>query len=288
MAEPRLFHDPAALRAEIRQAQQAGKRVGLVPTMGALHQGHLSLVAQSQEACDVTVVTIFVNPTQFAPGEDFDKYPRTLDADLALLSTFDPVWVLVPPVEAMYLPGSSTVVKAPKVATAWEGAFRPDHFDGVATIVLKLFLAAPADAAYFGQKDFQQVRVIEQMVRDLMVPIEIVRCPTVREEDGLAMSSRNRYLSAEERQIALGIFRALREAAEQIAAGKSAAASLRRQVEEVMRQTGIGSIDYVAIVDPGTLESVQTIDAEVVILVAARVGTTRLIDNLLVAPPRAS
>lgn len=288
MAAPRLFDDPAALRAEIRKAQANGKRVGLVPTMGALHAGHLSLVAQSQKVCDVTVVTIFVNPTQFAPGEDFDKYPRTLDADLAQLSAFDPVWVLVPPVEAMYPPGSSTQVKAPDVATAWEGAFRPGHFDGVATIVLKLFLAAPADAAYFGQKDFQQVRVIEEMVRDLMVPIQIVRCPTVREEDGLAMSSRNRYLSPTEREFALGISRSLQDAAQRIEAGASDATEIRRHVEDEMRSAGISSIDYVAVADPVSLQSVQTIEAEIVILVAARVGTTRLIDNLLVAPPRAA
>lgn len=282
---PRVFHEPAGLRAAIRQAQAAGKRVGLVPTMGALHQGHLSLVAESQKACDLTVVTIFVNPTQFAPGEDFSKYPRTLDADLELLSEFDPVWVLVPEVDAMYPPGSTTEVKAPEIALPLEGTFRPIHFDGVATIVLKLFQVAPADAAYFGQKDYQQVRVIEEMVRDLLVPIEIVCCPIIREADGLAMSSRNRYLSPEEREIALSISRSLHETARQIEEGESNAQLLKDRMEQALRDAGIGEIDYVSVACPRTLKSVETIEGDVVILVAAKVGTTRLIDNVLVSPP---
>ncbi|PQO35773.1 pantoate--beta-alanine ligase [Blastopirellula marina] len=284
-SQPRVFYDPAQLRAEIRQAQADGKRVGLVPTMGALHPGHLSLVAQSQKSCDLTVVTIFVNPSQFAPGEDFAKYPRTLDADLQLLSEFDPVWVLVPEVDAMYPPGSTTVVKAPEIALPLEGTFRPIHFDGVATIVLKLFQVAPADAAFFGQKDFQQVRVIEEMVRDLLVPIEIVRCPIIREADGLAMSSRNRYLSPEEREIALSISRSLHEAAQQIAGGEADAQLMRGKIEQALHEAGIGEIDYVSIACPRTLKSVETIEGDVVILVAARVGTTRLIDNVLVPFP---
>ncbi|MFN3149572.1 pantoate--beta-alanine ligase [Bremerella sp.] len=282
---PRIFYEPAELRAEIRQAQTSGKRVGLVPTMGALHQGHLSLVAESQKSCDLTVVTIFVNPTQFAPGEDFSKYPRTLDADLELLSEFDPVWVLVPPVDAMYPPRSTTEVKAPAIALPLEGAFRPIHFDGVATIVLKLFQVAPADAAFFGQKDYQQVRVIEDMVRDLLVPIEIVRCPIIREADGLAMSSRNRYLSPEEREIALNISRSLHETVGQIEKGATSAQVLRDRIDQSLRGAGISEIDYVSIACPRSLKSVETIEGDVVILVAAKVGNTRLIDNVLVTPP---
>lgn len=282
---PRVFHDPAQLRAKIRRAQADGKRVGLVPTMGALHQGHLSLVAESQKVCDLTVVTIFVNPTQFAPGEDFTKYPRTLDADLQLLSEYDPVWVLVPEVDAMYPPGSTTEVKAPEIALPLEGTFRPIHFDGVATIVLKLFQAAPADAAFFGQKDYQQVRVIEEMVRDLLVPIEIVRCPIIREADGLAMSSRNRYLSPVEREIALSISRSLHEAVQRIADGETSALQLQDKMEQSLYEAGIGELDYVSIACPRTLKSVKTIEGDVVILVAARVGTTRLIDNVLVSFP---
>jgi len=282
---PRVFHDPALLRSEIRQAQADGKRVGLVPTMGALHPGHLSLVAESQKSCDLTVVTIFVNPTQFAPGEDFTKYPRTLDADLALLSEYDPVWVLVPEVDAMYPPGSTSEVKAPEIAQPLEGTFRPIHFDGVATIVLKLFQVAPADAAFFGQKDFQQVRVIQEMVRDLLVPIEIVRCPIIREADGLAMSSRNRYLSPEEREIALSISRSLHEAAQRIETGETNAEELRDTIQQALRGAGIGEIDYVSIACPRTLKPVETIEGDVVILVAAKVGTTRLIDNVLVSSP---
>lgn len=282
---PRVFHEPAQLRAEIRRTQAAGKKVGLVPTMGALHQGHLSLVAESQKACDLTIVTIFVNPTQFAPGEDFAKYPRTLDADLKLLSEFDPVWVLVPEVDAMYPPGSTTEVKAPDVAQPLEGKFRPIHFDGVATIVLKLFQAAPADMAFFGQKDYQQVRVIEEMVRDLIVPIEIVRCPIIREADGLAMSSRNRYLSPEEREIALSISRSLYAVVRRIEAGETNANLLRDTIEQALLDAGFREIDYVSIACPRTLKSVETIEGDVVILVAAKVGTTRLIDNVLVPFP---
>lgn len=285
---PHVFHDPALLRTEIRKAQADGKRVGLVPTMGALHQGHLSLVAESQKSCDLTVVTIFVNPTQFAPGEDFAKYPRTLEADLKLLSEFDPVWVLVPEVDAMYPPGSTTEVKAPEIALPLEGTFRPIHFDGVATIVLKLFQVAPADAAFFGQKDYQQVRVIEEMVRDLIVPIEIVRCPIIRESDGLAMSSRNRYLSSEEREIALSISRSLHDAVQQIVGGETDAQLLRDRIEHALREAGFREIDYVSIASPHTLESVETIEGDVVILVAAKVGTTRLIDNVLVSSPVSS
>ncbi|PQO31580.1 pantoate--beta-alanine ligase [Blastopirellula marina] len=282
--KPRVFHDPSELRVAIRQAQASGQRVGLVPTMGALHEGHLSLVAESQKSCDLTVVTIFVNPTQFAPGEDFEKYPRTLDTDLELLSRFEPVWVLAPEVEAMYPPGSTTEVKAPQIARMLEGEFRPTHFDGVATIVLKLFQVAPADAAYFGQKDFQQVRVIEEMVRDLLVPIEVVRCPIVREEDGLAMSSRNRYLSADERQIALSISQTLDAACLQIERHATNATTLCAEMLQCLRDDGVVP-EYVTIADPRTLKSVETIEAEVVILVAAKVGTTRLIDNMLVSPP---
>ncbi|QDU77873.1 Pantoate-beta-alanine ligase [Bremerella volcania] len=284
-APPRVFHEPAQLRAEIRRVQADGKRVGLVPTMGALHPGHLSLVAESQKSCDLTVVTIFVNPTQFAPGEDFAKYPRTLDADLELLSEFAPVWALVPEVDAMYPPGSTTEVKAPEIALPLEGIFRPIHFDGVATIVLKLFQVAPADAAFFGQKDYQQVRVIEEMVRDLIVPIEIVRCPIVREADGLAMSSRNRYLSPEEREIALSISRSLHDAVRQIESGEVNARLLRDEIEQALRGAGVGEIDYVSVACPRTLKSVETIEGDVVILVAAKVGTTRLIDNVLVSFP---
>ncbi len=284
-AQPRVFHEPRQLHQAVRQVQADGQRVGLVPTMGALHEGHLSLVEESQKRCDLTVVTIFVNPTQFAPGEDFDRYPRTLETDLKLLSRFDPVWVLVPPVEAMYPPGSSTVVQAPSVATLWEGAHRPGHFDGVATIVLKLFLAVPADMAFFGQKDFQQVRVIQEMVRDLNVPIEIVRCPTIREADGLALSSRNRYLSDEQRQVALSLSRSLAQAESLIAQGEQQAQVVRRRMLDTLQAAGVSSIDYVAIADPETLESVETISPPVVILIAARVGATRLIDNWLIAGP---
>lgn len=280
---PPVFEDPKALAAEIRRLQAAGKRVGFVPTMGALHAGHLSLVEASAAKCDVTVVSIFVNPTQFAPGEDFDRYPRTWDEDLRLLSSVDSVWVFAPVVETMYPEGSSTLVKAPEIYRPWEGVERPDHFDGVCTVVLKLFMAVPADEAFFGQKDFQQCRVVEQMTHDLLLPITITRCPIVREADGLALSSRNRYLSAEERQRALAISAGLAEAERRIQAGERNALAIAQVIRESLSTAGITRIDYVAVADPRNLGSVETIEREVVILVAVRVGTTRLIDNLLLS-----
>jgi pantoate--beta-alanine ligase len=195
-----VIHDPAEMQRTVLALRRQGLRVGLVPTMGALHAGHISLVARGKQNCDRVVTTIFVNPTQFAPHEDFGKYPRTLPTDLELLAAADCDYVFAPTNEAMYPPGCSTFVDPPAVATPLEGVCRPGHFRGVATVVLKLFGIAPADCAFFGQKDFQQAAVIRQMVRDLNVPIEIEVCPIVREADGLAMSSRNRYLSPAERQ----------------------------------------------------------------------------------------
>jgi len=282
---PQLFDNLSVLRHRIMAARAEGKRVGLVPTMGALHEGHISLVEASQQVCDWTIVTIFVNPTQFAPDEDFEKYPRALDTDLELLSRFDSVAVFAPTVDTMYPPGESTIVKAPAICQPWEGAFRSTHFDGVATIVLKLFMAAPATMAFFGQKDYQQVRVIEDMVRDLLLPIEIVRCPTVRELDGLAMSSRNRYLSPAEREIALSISRSLNAAADKIGNGCQDALAIKNEIEHSLQTAGITSIDYVAIADPTSLKSIQTITGRTVILIAAKVGETRLIDNRLIESP---
>ena len=197
------------MRAVVRELQHAGKSVGLVPTMGALHQGHLSLVRRAKSDCDVAVATIFVNPTQFAPHEDFSRYPRTLESDLAALAAAKCDLVFVPSREEMYPPAASTFVEPPQVAQPLEGVFRPGHFRGVATVVLKLFNIIPADKAYFGQKDFQQALVIQRMVADLNVPVQVVVCPIIREPDGLAMSSRNRYLSPSERQQGLALSRAL-------------------------------------------------------------------------------
>ena len=211
---PRVLKTIAETQSAIAQLRAAGKRVGLVPTMGALHAGHLSLVQRAKAECEVVVATIFVNPTQFAPHEDFGKYPRTWEADLDLLASAACDFVFAPRPEEMFPSDFSTYVEPPAVAAPLEGVCRPGHFRGVATVVLKLFQIVPVAAAYFGQKDFQQALVIERLTADLNLPIQIVVCPIVREPDGLAMSSRNRYLSPQQREQALGLSRSLRAARE--------------------------------------------------------------------------
>ncbi|MCC9607443.1 pantoate--beta-alanine ligase [Blastopirellula sp. JC732] len=280
---PELIHSPKEMRAKVIEAQRSGLKVGFVPTMGALHEGHLSLVGRAAAECDIAVVSIFVNPTQFGPNEDFSKYPRTLDSDVEMLSQYHPVWVFCPEAADMYPPGMSTVVSPPSVALPLEGEFRPTHFAGVTTIVLKLFNIVPADIAYFGQKDYQQACVLRQMAIDLDVATRIVVCPIVREEDGLAMSSRNRYLSPEERTAALSISRALRVATERLEAGDRNAASIAAGMRAEMNAAGIREIDYAVLANPQTLETLQTATDTVVILIAARVGQTRLIDNCVVS-----
>lgn len=281
----RIFTDPSAIQWAVRQHQREGRHVGLVPTMGALHEGHVSLVRLAREQADIVVATIFVNPTQFGPQEDFARYPRTLEADLAALASAGCDLVLVPDRDAVYPPGCSTVVEPPSVAVPLEGDCRPGHFRGVTTIVLKLFGMVPADVACFGQKDYQQSLVIRRMVADLNVPIQIVVCPIVREADGLAMSSRNRYLSPDERQRALAISRSLHMAEAAVASGERDAAALIKLIREELSRAGIVRIDYVAVANPETLADKQIIDAPVVALIAAHVGSTRLIDNCLLQPP---
>ena len=247
--------------------------------MGALHEGHLSLLRIARQRADCVVATIFVNPAQFGPAEDFSKYPRALDADLKALSAAGCDLVFVPTAEDMYPRGFSTYVEPPAVAQPLEGPCRPGHFRGVATIVLKLFHLIPADFACFGQKDFQQLLVIRKMVEDLALPIEVVACPTVREADGLAMSSRNRYLSPAERQQSLALSRALERAQKFVSAGRRDATAIVAEMRGVLADVGISRIDYVAIADPETLAERQTIDGPSVALIAAFVGSTRLIDN---------
>lgn len=281
----RVMTSPADIQATVLKHRESGVRVGLVPTMGALHEGHLSLVRIAKQRANVVVATIFVNPAQFGPGEDFGKYPRTLDADLAALSTAGCNLVFVPAADDIYSAGFSTYVDPPGVAAPFEGACRPEHFRGVATVVLKLFHLIPAHVACFGQKDFQQLLVIRHMVRDLAVPMEIVACPTVREPDGLALSSRNRYLSSAERGQAIGLSRALDRAEQMVAAGERDSAKVIAQMRNILREAGIHRIDYVAIADPETLAESPHLDRPAVALLAAHVGSTRLIDNSLLTPP---
>jgi pantoate--beta-alanine ligase len=263
----------------VRQIQRSGKRVGLVPTMGALHEGHLSLVRRSVAECDATVVTIFVNPTQFSPHEDFDRYPRTFTSDLDKLTELSVDLVFAPADEQMYPEEFSTYVDPPAVGDRLEGACRPGHFRGVATVVLKLFQVVPADVAFFGQKDFQQCLVIQHMVRDLNVAIHIEVCPTVREPDGLAMSSRNQYLSAEQRQQGLALSRCLERANELFQQQETDAKIILAAMRQILTDARIDHIDYVALVDPFTLRDVSKVGAGTMALLAAHVGKTRLIDN---------
>jgi pantoate--beta-alanine ligase len=280
---PTVIHSADEIQRTVRQLHTTGKRIGLVPTMGALHEGHLSLVRAVKQECDVVITTIFVNPTQFAPHEDFSKYPRTLETDLALLDSVGCDFAFVPSKAEVYPPGFSTYVQPPEVAQPLEGTFRPDHFRGVCTVVLKLFNLVPSDAAYFGQKDYQQAMVIRHMTRDLNLPLKINVCPIIREPDGLALSSRNRYLSPPERKQALALSRALQAATAQYRSGVRETAELNSRMQMVLNEHGISRIDYATVVDAETLSAIDRIDRPAVALIACHVGTTRLIDNELLA-----
>lgn len=280
-APPRVLASAREVQQFVRAQQRAGKSVGLVPTMGALHAGHLSLVQRCRRECDIVVVSIFVNPKQFGPRDDFKKYPRTMDADLALLAPLAVDLVFAPTTKEIFPPGFATSVDVGGVTQHWEGAARPGHFRGVATVVLKLFQIVPADRAYFGRKDYQQLLTVERMATDLNLPVQIVACPLVREPDGLAMSSRNAYLTADERRQALVLSRSLRLAREMFAAHERDAAKIRDAVQNAIAAEPGVQIEYVAVVDPVTLAELGQVDSAAAVLVAARVGKTRLIDNEL-------
>ena len=280
----RISKTIAETRAAVRELRAAGRIVGLVPTMGALHAGHVSLVRAARKQCDAVVVSLFVNPTQFGPNEDFAKYPRTWDSDCALLEREGVELVFAPGAEEMYPVGASTFVEVECVSDRLDGASRPGHFRGVATVVAKLFHIVAPDKAFFGQKDAAQVAVLRKVVRDLNFDLELVVCPTVREADGLALSSRNRYLSAEERGQALVLSRALRRVEERIAQGVLESAALIREAQEMLAaETGV-RVDYLRIVDPSSLEDVADVCGGALVAVAAVVGTTRLIDNVVIEP----
>jgi len=251
--------------------------------MGALHEGHSSLVRRARQDNDVAIATIFVNPTQFGPQEDFSKYPRTLDADLKLLDSSGCDVVFVPSAEEMYPPGFSTQVESPQSARPLEGVFRPDHFRGVCTVVLKLFNLVPSDIAYFGQKDYQQSLVVRHMIRDLNLPLEIAVCPIVREPDGLALSSRNRYLSNDERRQSLALSQALHAAADLYRRGERNATALGVIMREILENRGITRIDYATVVDAESLAELDTFERPAIALIACHVGKTRLIDNMLLS-----
>ncbi|QGJ69157.1 Pantoate--beta-alanine ligase [Planctomycetales bacterium 10988] len=283
-SSPVVISTIAELRSFLAKARSEGKQIGLVPTMGALHKGHLSLVEACREECDLSVVSIFVNPTQFAPGEDFEKYPRTLDSDREKLATVEADVIFAPSTEEVYPPGSSTTVHVAGLTERWEGATRPTHFDGVTTVVMKLFQMVQPDRAYFGQKDFQQAQILLKMVRDLNLPLQMRICPIVREADGLAMSSRNAYLSTEERRASLVLYKSLQLAERFLAEGILDADRIRLAMEAEFSSEPLAKLDYVALLEAETLNEVDEIQSPVIALVAAWVGKTRLIDNLWLRP----
>jgi pantoate--beta-alanine ligase len=287
-SSPIVIPHPADARSACDHARAAGLAVAFVPTMGALHSGHLALVTEARRRAARVVVSVFVNPTQFGPSEDFSRYPRNLEADVAKLAPLGVDFVFAPTVEGMYPPGDETRVRPGPLATPLEGAFRPGHFEGVATVVAKLFGAIGPCTAIFGRKDYQQLLVVRRMVSDLFLPVEVVGHPIVREPDGLAMSSRNVYLSTEERARALAIVGGLDAALRAFAAGERSARKLELVAREPIARVA-ASIDYVEARDADTLAPIGgDIGGRAVLAVACRIGTTRLIDNVVLgedAPP---
>jgi pantoate--beta-alanine ligase len=280
----RLIHTIAEWSEALDAERRSGRTVGLVPTMGALHDGHASLIRRAAAECDVVGVTIFVNPLQFAPTEDLDRYPRTLEADCVLAEAAGAAYVLAPTVTEMYgTDGTRTsVAVSDEMTQVLEGRSRPTHFDGVTTVVAKLFAMAGRCRAYFGEKDFQQLAVVRRMVHDLSFPVEIVACATARADDGLALSSRNAFLSREERDAAPTLHRALLAGAAAIAAGERDPAAVEQLMAEVVHAEPLFELDYAAVVDPDTLGTPVTLGTSARLLLAARLrsGSARLIDNL--------
>jgi pantoate--beta-alanine ligase len=278
--------ETARTKSDLRQVvdawRKAGERIGFIPTMGALHEGHLSLVRIARGRADRVVASVFVNPTQFGPGEDLSRYPRQPEKDAAMLADAGCELLFLPDVETLYPAGHATFVEPGGAAEGLEGACRPGHFRGVATVVCALFNLVRADVAVFGEKDAQQLAVVRQLVRDLQVPIEIVAGPTVREADGLAMSSRNAYLSPEERRAATVLHRALRAAEDLIGAGERRGGEVRRRMREVLESEPLAQVEYAEVVDAETFQPAGTLSGRLVLPLAVRVGGTRLIDNLRV------
>jgi pantoate--beta-alanine ligase len=272
----------AELRAQLRPARSDGRTIGLVPTMGAFHAGHVSLMERARAETDLVVVSLFVNPTQFGPGEDLAAYPRdeARDAEIAAAAGVDVLFA--PPAEEVYPDGFQTAVTVGALAQPLEGAHRPGHFDGVATVVVKLLNMVGPDVAFFGQKDAQQALVVRRVVRDLDIPARIAVCPTVREADGLALSSRNAYLAPADRERAIALRRALDAAEQAVAAGERDAGAVATAAQAAMEPFGVEP-EYLALVASETLQPVEQIDGEILVALAARVGRARLIDNTLIA-----
>jgi pantoate--beta-alanine ligase len=280
---PKIVTGVSELRQAMSEARRGRLTVGLVPTMGALHEGHRSLIAAARARNDFVVVSVFVNPAQFGPSEDLARYPRPFDDDVTMCASSGVDLIFHPSPETIYPAGYRTWVEVTGLQDVMEGASRPGHFRGVATVVLKLFNLVQPDRAYFGQKDAQQARLIRQMVRDLEVPVEVVVCPIVREPDGLALSSRNRYLDPNQRERAVALFEAMNEAAALLRAGQRDAEALARAVRDRIAATPGASLDYAAIVDADSFGPLEKIDRPALLALAVRFGSTRLIDNLILS-----
>ena len=278
IATPRI----AEVRKLLDEARAEGKRVGFVPTMGALHEGHRSLIRRAAAETDFVVVSIFVNPTQFGANEDLSKYPRTFADDLDACKAEGTHLVFHPDADEIYPEPSRTQIDVEGLTERMEGEFRPGHFGGVALVCAKLFNIVGACTAYFGEKDAQQLRVVRRMVQDLSMPVEIVPCPTVRDADGLALSSRNRYLDLEQRRRALALPRALRAIADAIGNGETDARRLQAAGRDVLEAADLDAIDYLEVVNPDTLEPIERVTGTVLVLGTVRLGSTRLLDNVLV------
>jgi len=269
------------IRDIVERARTAGRVVGLVPTMGFFHEGHLELMKRARAECDLVVVTLFVNPTQFGPAEDYEAYPRDFERDRALAEGVGVDYLFAPEAEEMYPEGFQTSVSVERLSKVMCGAARTGHFDGVATVVAKLFNIITAHKAYFGQKDAQQLLIIRRMAKDLDFPVEVVAVPTVRERGGLAMSSRNRYLSPEERSAATDLYRSLEAAASLIESGEKRAEVVREEMEKVISAEPLVNLEYIAICDNIYLQPLSVLSGEVLVALAARVGKARLIDNMV-------
>ncbi len=285
MAALRLLTRIAEVRRAVAEARQQRQNIGLVPTMGALHEGHAALIREAVRQTDFVVVSVFVNPTQFAPNEDLERYPRRLEADRQLCQQAGAAVVFAPTVEEMYPLGFQTFVEVTELTRGLCGASRPTHFRGVTTVVAKLFGIVQPDRAFFGQKDAQQARVVRQMVQDLNFPIELVVCPTQREADGLAMSSRNQYLTPSQRREAVALYRCLCHAEQRVAQGERDAKRLCDELRAILAAVPEARIDYVECVDADTLQPVTVLDRPTLLALAVFIGTTRLIDNTILLPP---
>lgn len=278
----------AEMRRMCDRERAAGRRVGFVPTMGALHEGHLSLIRAARAEADTVVVSIFVNPTQFGPGEDIDSYPRSMEADLAACEREGVDIVFRPSSGEMYPRPPATRIVVSGVSGPLEGEFRPGHFEGVALVCTKLFNAVGPCRAYFGEKDAQQLRVVRRLVEDLCMPVEVVDCPTVRDPDGIALSSRNAYLTPDERERARALSRALFAMADRVAAGERRAEDILAHGREVLARGRPDAVDYLAIVDGDTFEPVEVLEGPVLACGAIHIGKARLIDNVALTPPAAA